>query len=629
MAHPSFQRTRLLCVIGLAALGLMTGQGADWVEDAGFERGFRLLEPGPGKRVERGILAMPGVADAPVWEVAQWNSRHPLDGGEVRPLGAGWGVTNMSRGMRWGTGAEAGVVELWVDSRSEYPEGPRRGTGEPWTHLLLEQALSRERVAPLTQVGRIRLRMEARLTEAETFRPEGYSADLHAAQFQVVLTLADTDPRSPGYGDFLWFVVPLYDDRHPVPPRYVAQDFAETRGKMIYNPGAAAVGLAGMRKGEWVTLDVDVRPHVWDAMEEAWRRGYLARSRDPGAFRLTSINLGWEVPGINRVGMEVRGLHLEADSALPVSGEEAGAEAKLLSVRKIWDAAPHNAFTDLVRWREAWWCAFREGAGHVSPDGALRILTSRDGRDWVSSARVTLDGADLRDAKMSVTPQGQLMLNGAAAWRGQGPVRHLSYAWFSGDGKEWSEPSALADPDVWLWRVTWHRGTAWSLGYSTTDERWVRWYSSTDGRRFEGARDREPVEGYANEHALVFTPEGQAVCLLRRDGMPGRALVGTAQAPYETWVWRELDRAIGGPSLLRLPDGRWVAGVRLYDGRVRTSLAWLDVEQGTLREFLILPSGGDTSYPGLVWHEDRLWVSYYASHEGKSSIYLATVALAP
>ena len=35
--------------------------------------------------------------------------------------------------------------------------------------------------------------------------------------------------------------------------------------------------------------------------------------------------------------------------------------------------------------------------------------------------------------------------------------------------------------------------------------------------------------------------------------------------------------------------------------------------------------GGDTSYPGLLWHDGVLWVSYYSSHEGKTSIYLARV----
>ena len=42
---------------------------------------------------------------------------------------------------------------------------------------------------------------------------------------------------------------------------------------------------------------------------------------------------------------------------------------------------------------------------------------------------------------------------------------------------------------------------------------------------------------------------------------------------------------------------------------------------------LTFPSGGDTSYPGLVWHDGRLWMSYYSSHEAKTSIYLAKVRL--
>ncbi|HBE42310.1 MAG TPA: hypothetical protein DDW27_14100 [Bacteroidales bacterium] len=31
----------------------------------------------------------------------------------------------------------------------------------------------------------------------------------------------------------------------------------------------------------------------------------------------------------------------------------------------IWDQAPHNAFTDLVKYRDAFYCTFREGSGHV------------------------------------------------------------------------------------------------------------------------------------------------------------------------------------------------------------------------------------------------------------------------
>jgi hypothetical protein len=43
---------------------------------------------------------------------------------------------------------------------------------------------------------------------------------------------------------------------------------------------------------------------------------------------------------------------------------------------------------------------------------------------------------------------------------------------------------------------------------------------------------------------------------------------------------------------------------------------------------LELPSGGDCSYPGLLWHDDSLHVTYYSSHEGgKAAVYYAKVKL--
>ena len=52
----------------------------------------------------------------------------------------------------------------------------------------------------------------------------------------------------------------------------------------------------------------------------------------------------------------------------------AQSNVELVEVRKIWDWAPHNAFTDLLRFKGKWFCVFREGNAHVSPDGALRVI---------------------------------------------------------------------------------------------------------------------------------------------------------------------------------------------------------------------------------------------------------------
>jgi hypothetical protein len=305
---------------------------------------------------------------------------------------------------------------------------------------------------------------------------------------------------------------------------------------------------------------------------------------------------------------------------------QAGEAPKLLEARMIWNQAPHNAFTDLVRFKDHWYCVFREGQKHVAPDGALRVITSVDGEKWESAALITSSTSDLRDAKITVTPGGQLMLSGAEALHDKSKHTHQSLAWFSDDGRTWSEKHAIGDPDFWLWRVTWHKGTAYGLGYGCGKDQSVRLYSSKDGKKFDTLVERLFDIGYPNESSLVF--EGDTCyCLLRRDGKPSTGLLGVSQPPYTAWEWKDLGTRIGGPHMLRLPDGRYVAAVRLYDGKVRTSLAWVDPHVGKITEFLKLPSGGDTSYAGLVWHEGLLWVSYYSSHEGKTQIYLAKVQI--
>lgn len=330
-------------------------------------------------------------------------------------------------------------------------------------------------------------------------------------------------------------------------------------------------------------------------------------------------------------------------------GEPAREEQKAepIEVRKIWDKAPHSAFTDLVRFQNQWYCVFREGEHHASRDGRLRVITSTDGVHW-SSASVVLPepGHDLRDPHLTITPDNRLMLLGGNFDPAETEPRGFqTMAWFSPDGENWTEPAPVAD--TWLWRVTWHKGVAYGLGYALGEESFVRLYKSTDGIHFEVLVDRLFDRGEPNESSIVFLEDDSAFCLLRRDGKEeNSAQLGISQAPFTDWTWKDLGIRLGGPDLLHLPDGRWVAAGRLYDneaeirqGKWRTSLLWLDPELGTLTEFRELLSGGDTSYPGLVFHDDILWVSYYSGHEQEkgsseasrtrrgTNIYLAKVRL--
>ncbi len=304
-------------------------------------------------------------------------------------------------------------------------------------------------------------------------------------------------------------------------------------------------------------------------------------------------------------------------------------KAELVESKKIWDDAPHNAFTDLIRHDDHWYCTFREGTSHASPDGAIRVLRSDDGEVWESAARITSETADLRDPKLSITPDGRLMINAAAALHQPAEARHQSMVWFSRNGSEWGKGLPVGDPGFWLWRVTWHDGAAYSVGYRTIEPRFTRLYRSDDGTRFDAIVPRLGEENSPNEATILFLPDDEGLILQRREKGSGTALLGHSEPPYTDWAWSDLGKRAGGPNLIRLPDGEIVAVVRLYDGGARTAVCRLGVESGTLEELLTLPSGGDNSYAGMVWHEGLLWISYYSSHEGKTSIYLAKVRFVP
>ena len=98
---------------------------------------------------------------------------------------------------------------------------------------------------------------------------------------------------------------------------------------------------------------------------------------------------------------------------------------KVLSVSKIWSHAQHNAFTDLEYFKGRWFCSFREGSGHAGAGdyGKIRIIHSKDGDQWTSAALLESPGLDLRDAKLSVMPDGRLLLNSCEYDVDHGQVR--------------------------------------------------------------------------------------------------------------------------------------------------------------------------------------------------------------
>jgi len=312
--------------------------------------------------------------------------------------------------------------------------------------------------------------------------------------------------------------------------------------------------------------------------------------------------------------------------------------AEIVEVKKIWDRAPHNAFTDLLRWNDRFYCVFREGRGHACTDGKIRVLESKDADVWKSTALIALPDYDLRDAHVSLAPGNRLMLVGGVAARKKDnqSTPTAAFVSFSADGTQWTEPRIVTKPGRWLWRVTWHEGRAYGVTYGAgEDGPYIDLRTSSDGVNYRRHVPKLFAEGRPTEVTLRFGADSTCYALVRRDkwqNEPRTAVLGVSKPDYTQWKWHDLGEkfnGFGGPNFIEIPGGRWIAAGRMFDGGVHTALTCLDVKAGTMTKLVKLPSGGDTSYPGLLWHDEMLYVSYYSSHEGKTGIYLAKVKIGP
>ncbi len=307
---------------------------------------------------------------------------------------------------------------------------------------------------------------------------------------------------------------------------------------------------------------------------------------------------------------------------------------------KIWDEGKHNAFTDLVRYKNLFFCCFREADGHVGGDGVIRVLISSTGKNWVSYATISEKGVDLRDPKLIVTPDEKrlYLLCGGSIYNGGTKLlgRRSRYA-TSFDGKVWTPTQKLLAEGDWLWNTVLNPADKkfYGVSYNThpttggpaPEAEWsLKSYASIDGAVWQLSSIMK-IPGQPNETTMRFLKDGSAMVLVRQESGDRKGLIGTAPAPYRDWKWTPLNVPLGGPNFIELPDGSLVAGSRGFGKTPGPHMVLYKMTATGLEPLLELPSGGDCSYPGLVWHDGYLWVSYYSSHEGKSNIYMAKVRL--
>lgn len=340
----------------------------------------------------------------------------------------------------------------------------------------------------------------------------------------------------------------------------------------------------------------------------------------------------------------MRPKNLLAALALLMASAAATAQQSICySLQRIWgDGSRHCAFTSLAKFNGVYYCTFREGFNHVfnekgEADGVLRVIRSADGGKWESAALVEMKGYDLRDPKLSVTPDGRLMLLFARSlYKGGQYVSSTTMAAFSRDGSKFSKAREIKVPETkatagsWLWRVTWHKGTGYGLSYFQENGRnIIELVSTADGLSYRLMKHLDVADN-PNECTVRFTADDRMLIFMRRDGGSRSTMLLTASPPYADFKQTDLGFHCGGPDAIVLPDGKvLLAGRSEYvKGHAKTSI-FCGTADGGFHEVMTLPSSADTSYPSFLLEGDEVWMTYYSTHEtNKPSIFLAKIPLA-
>jgi hypothetical protein len=351
---------------------------------------------------------------------------------------------------------------------------------------------------------------------------------------------------------------------------------------------------------------------------------------------------------------------------------------RLTDVRRIWankdwpngdPKTRHNAFTDLARFKDHWYCIFRVGEDHgvSGPLGGLRIIRSKDGEKWTSVFFYQPDekSVDVREAKLVQTQDGQLVILGHESYRFE-PARSIfkdfgvrrSMTWLSSDGEHWSGPHfSKGGENTWIWSGAWHKGVGYGVAYSEKEAKNPNGaiYRTNDGKEWELVADNiypkdDKGNHNGNEGSIFFDADDSAWIYLRDVPYLNGTIsnIGFSRPPYKEWDWSRQTRnnfTFGGPKMLRMSDGRIVASGRIWGrdggggyGDSHTALYELDLKDNHFEKIADLPSQGDNGYPGIVEKDGDLWISYYSCHEDpnpegrrahmqRSCIYLARITI--
>jgi hypothetical protein len=298
----------------------------------------------------------------------------------------------------------------------------------------------------------------------------------------------------------------------------------------------------------------------------------------------------------------------------------------------VMDDGQHNAFTDLVHWREGFWLVFVSSPSHfASRRSRIVLLHSPDAHAWKEIAHFDGDGEDIRDPKLAVVNDRLLLL--ALLNRNFNPLPYQTVCAASLDGLTWPELLPAVPPGWLLGHPKPSKKGDWVAPAHNLTTSAVRLFTSQDGQIWEAGATITSERG-ADETALEFLPDGRLLAVTRLEaggGLFGHPQAGTllsvAEPPYEKWTALSFSRLtrLDSPALFTHQERIYAVGRSQphtsgpfeWQGSVlsrkRTSLYRVGFSGEGLTHLVDLPSAGDTAYAGVAVLNGQAYISYYSS----------------
>ena len=297
----------------------------------------------------------------------------------------------------------------------------------------------------------------------------------------------------------------------------------------------------------------------------------------------------------------------------------------------IYENNDYAAFTSIIDYENRMFIAFREGPNHApssdEENGCIRVLENVSG-EWNVIATIADATKDLRDPFLTIVDNHLRMYIMCNSFEG-GEYHQAGTLYTDYINGNWSELRAV-NHDLshtgCFWRVRKYGDKYYSVAYCKQE--YPTLMSSDDGINWTAVTEIQISNEYLNEADMCFIGDRMYVCIRKALPYTAPSYWCMADYPFTDFTWKEMEIHLESPALIRLPYSQTM----LLSGRERdgtgtnanVSLFSVDVD-GKLERITQLDGGfgSDRGYPGFLYKDGKLFLSYYTYTSGSTSWHIS------